>query len=121
MAYDDPDFLVRREAFGGESGGGATTEYCKFRSFQKMRLKAVHAVVTVAGTATTHALNIYHGTSSIGAISLGTSAAGVTASSSVLDEECAALDQISVKTGADAAGKNHVIYEYEVTPDAVQS
>lgn len=121
MSYDDPDFLVRRESFSGEAGGAATTEYCKFRSFQAARLKKVHVVATVAGTATTHAINIYHGTTSIGAISLSTSTAGVTGSSALLDRALAALDQISVKTGADAAGKAHVIYEFEVTPDAVQS
>lgn len=121
MSYDDPDYSIRRENFAGEAGGGATTEYCKFRSFQASRLKAVHAVVTTAGTATTHALNVYHGTTSIAAIALSTSAAGVSASSAVLNEALAALDQVSVKTGADATGKAHVIFEYEVTPDAVQS
>ena len=77
MAYDDPDFSIRREFFAGEAGGAATTEYCKFRTFQKALLKKVHAVVTTAGTATTHAINVYSGTTSIGAIALSTSAAGV--------------------------------------------
>lgn len=121
MTYADPNATVRRENFAGEAGGGATTEYCKFRSFQKARLKKVHAVVTVAGTATTHKLDVFHGTTSISSISLGTSIAGVTASSATLNEELAALDQISVKTGADAAGKAHVIYEYQTHHDAVQT
>lgn len=121
MAYDDPDFTTRREWFAGEAGGAATTEYCKFRVFQKSRLKAVHAVVTTAGTATTHALNIYNGTTSIGAIALSTSTAGSTASSATLDSTVSALGQMSVKTGADADGKAHVIFEYETLPDAVQT
>ena len=121
MTYADPNATVRRENFAGEAGGGATTEYGKFRSFQKARLKKVHAVVTVAGTATTHKLDVYHGTTSISSISLSTAAAGGTASSSTLNEELASLDQISVKTGADAAGKAHVIYEFHMHHDAVQT
>lgn len=121
MAYDDPNFHVRREHFAGESGGAATTEYGKFRVFQKSRLKKVHAVVTTAGTATTHALDIYHGTDSIGSIAISTATAGSQFSSVLLDHELDALSQISVKTKADAAGKNHVIYEYEVASDAVES
>ena len=121
MTYADPNATVRREYFAGEAGGGATTEYGKFRSFQKARLKKVHAVVTVAGTATTHKLDVYHGTTSISSISLSTAAARGTASSSTLNEELASLDQISVKTGADAAGKAHVIYEFHAQHDAVQT
>lgn len=121
MPYDDSEYTIRREHFAGEAGGAATTEYAKFRSFQKTRLKAVHAAVTVAGTATTHKLDVYHGTTSIASIALSTATAGVTASSAVLNRTLAALDQVSVKTGADAVGKAHVVFEYEVTPDAVQS
>jgi len=126
MPYDDPDFSIRRENFAGEAGGGTTTEYAKFRVFQASRLKKVHAFITTAGTATTHAINVYHGTTSIGAIALSTSTANANAlggvsSSALLDRVLAAGDQISVKTGADAVGKAHIIYEYEVTPDAVQS
>lgn len=121
MGYSDPNYTVRREDFGGEAGGGATTEYCKFRHFQKMRLNKVHAIVTTAGTATTHKLDVYHGTTSIGTIALSTSTAGSIAHSGLLDEVCETMDQISVKTGADADGKAHVVYEFHVLPDAVQS
>lgn len=126
MSYSDSNFTTRREHFAGEAGGGATTEYGKFRVFQASRLKKVHAFITTAGTATTHAINVYHGTTSIGAIALSTSTAIASAlgganSSAVLNRTLAAGDQISVKTGADAAGKAHIIYEFEVTPDAVQS
>jgi hypothetical protein len=120
MAYDDPDFTIRREA-DRITVAGATTEGAKFRSFQAMRLKKVHAAVITAGTATTHGYNVFHGTTSIGTIALGTSAAGVTASSALLDEAVAAMEQVSVKSLADADGVAHIVYEYEVTPGAVQS
>ena len=119
MAYDSPNSTVRREFFAGESGGAATTEYSKFRSFQAARLKSVQVAVTTAGTATTHKLDIYHGTASIGSIAIGTATAGALLASTALNENLAAMDQVSVKTGADAVGKNHVIYEYDVLPSAV--
>lgn len=121
MGYNDPNFTVRRENFAGEAGGAATTTYCKFRAFQKARLKSVQAAVTTAGTATTHKLDVYHGTTSIGSISLGTSTAGSLANSGVLNETLASMDQVSVKTGADTVGKAEVVFEFEVLQDAVQS
>lgn len=120
MAYDDPEFTIRREA-AAITTAGATTEGAKFRSFQKMRLKKVHAAVITAGTATTHGYDVYHGTASIGTIALSTSTAGVTASSALLDETVGSLEQVSVKSLADATGVAHIVYEYEVTTDSVQS
>lgn len=121
MGYDSPNFTTRFEHFVGAVGGDATTEYGKFRRFQAAQLKKVHAVVTTAGTATTHKLDVYHGTASIGTIALSTSAAGSIASSALLDRRLESLDQISVKTGADADGIADVIYEYETEPDSIRS
>lgn len=126
MAYDDPDFTTRKEYFAGEAGGGATTEYSKFRVFQKARLKKVHASVTTAGTATGHGFDVYRGTTSVGTIALSTTAAAgatgaISASSAALDLELASGQQVSVKSLADVVGKAHIIYEYETLPDAVQS
>jgi hypothetical protein len=118
-SYADPNATIDREFFAGEAGGGATTEYCKFRSFQAAKLKAVHVAVTTAGTATAHKLDIYHGTTSIASISLSTSTAGTLANSSTLNEDLAAMDQVSVKTGADVVGKAHVVYEFVASKDAV--
>ncbi|MGH2362043.1 MAG: hypothetical protein ACRDGM_16075 [bacterium] len=122
MAYDSPNYTVRNEQFAGEAGGGATTEYTKFRRFQKMRVKAAHAVVTVAGTATGHGFDIYHGTTSKGTLPLlGTSAAGVAVSNTALDFDVASLEQVSVKSLADVVGKAHIIFEFENTQDGVVS
>ena len=120
MGYADPNFTVRREA-QAITTAGATTEGAKFRSFQAMRLKKVHAAVITAGTATTHGYNVFHGTTSIGAIALSTSVAGVVASSAVLDRTVASMEQVSVKSLADATGVSQIVFEYEVTPDAVVS
>lgn len=120
MGYSDPNYQVRRE-YAAIPTAGATTEGCKFRSFQKTRLKKVHATVITAGTATTHGYNVFHGTTSIGTIALSTSAAGVNASSALLNQTVGSLEQVSVKSLADATGVAHIVYEYEVLPDAVVS
>lgn len=119
--YDDPNFNIRRERFNAAMGGAATTEYAKFRSFQAARLKKVHAVVTTAGTATGHGFDVYKGTTSIGTIALGTATAGSIATSATLNAAMASLEQISVKSLADIVGKADVIFEYEVTPDSVDT
>lgn len=121
-SYDNPNATVRREANAQErAGGGATTEYAKFFQFQKTKLVAAHALVTVAGTNAGHGLDVYNGTTSVGTIALGTSAAGSTASSGALNSAVAALGAVSVKTLVDATGVAIVNYEYEVEPDAVLS
>lgn len=120
MAYDSPNGVVRREHCIGEAGGAATTVYGKFHSFQKMKLNAVHFRVTTAGTATTHKMDIYQGTTSIATAALSTSAAGVTTSVSV-GSNYTALQALEVKTGDDADGKAVVSYEYDVDHDATLS
>jgi len=110
--YTSPDYNINREHCVGEVGGAATTVYGKFHSFAATKLKAVHARVTTAGTATTHALNVYIGTTSVGAIALSTSTAGSVASLA-LGSDVASLEAVEVKTGADADGKAVVSYEYE--------
>lgn len=120
MAYDSPDYLIRRES-NNIAPAGATTESAKFRHFQAIRLKKAHAAVITAGTAAGHGYDVFHGTSSIGTIALGTSAAGVTVSSPLLDRIVGSLNQVSVKSLADATGSAHIVYEFEVTPDAVES
>lgn len=119
--YSDPNYAVRREFCTPPTTAGATTEGAKFRSFQKMLLKKVHAAVIVAGTATTHGYNVFNGTTSIGTIALSTSGTNITASSALLNSEVAALGQVSVKSLADATGTAQIVYEFEVQPDAVQS
>ena len=118
--YDSAQYNFREEQFGGEAGGGATTEYCKFRRFQKTRIKAVHAYVTTAGTATDHGFNLFHGTTSVAAFAAGTSTAGSLLTAQT-DIDVATGVQVSVKSLADVVGKAHIIYEYENAPDGVVS
>ncbi len=119
-SYADANATVRREA-DRITVAGATTEGAKFRSFQKAKLVKVHAAVITAGTAAGHGYNVFQGTTSVGAIALGTSAAGVVASSAELNLDIASMEQVSVKSLADTVGVAHIVYEYEVQHDALQS
>lgn len=119
-SYSEGNSSVRREA-AFITTAGATTEGAKFRSFQKMKLVKVHAAVITAGTATTMGFDVYHGTTSIGTIALSTSTAGVTASSALLNRAVGSLEQVSVKSLADATGVGHIVYEYQVDHDSTQS
>lgn len=118
MGFSDPNFTVRRESCH-TTVAGATTEGAKFRQFQASRLKKVHVAVVTAGTNAGHGYDVYHGTTSIGTISLGTSVANTVGHSGLLNRTIATMDQVSVKSLVDATGVAHVVYEYEVTPDAV--
>jgi hypothetical protein len=117
--YSDPNCIVRKEACMPPTTAGATTEGAKFRAFQKFRLKAVHVGVITAGTSTAHGYDIFRGTTSVGTITVGTAAAHTTASSSTLNLDVAAMQQISVKSLADVVGVAQIVYEYETQADAV--
>ncbi len=120
MSYDNPNYTMRREqSFLTVAGNAAVS--ARMINFQKMRLKKVHARVVTAGTSAGHAVNVYHGTTSIGSISLGTSAAGSTGSSAALNRTVDSLEQVNIVNGTDATGVAVVSYEYEVLPDASQS
>jgi hypothetical protein len=121
MAYDDADYSIRREQCMAPTTAGATTEAAKFRTFQAMRLKKVHAAVITAGTSTAHGYDVYSGTTSVGTIAVGTAVAGSAAHSGLLDLSIATMAQVSVKSLADVVGVAQIVYEYEILPSAVQS
>lgn len=121
MAYDSPTCTTRREHSSTPAAAAATTESNKFRTFQAMRLKAVHAAVITAGTATTHGYDVYHGTTSIGTIALSTSTAGSIGHTATLNRDVGTMEQISVKSLADATGVAQIVYEFDISPGAVQT
>jgi hypothetical protein len=121
--YTDPNSnVVRQYPHPDQAGGGATTEYCKFRTFMKAKILGVHLFVATAGTATDHKFDILHGTTSIGSFELSTATAGVSTSFVPTSEiTLSPGDTLTLKSGADAKGKAEVIYEYQVTPDAMHN
>lgn len=122
MAYDKPNATIRREDCFLTVAGAAAVG-ARFATYQKKRLKAVHATVVTAGTSNSpgHALTIKNGTTSIGLLALGTQTAGSIVSATGLDNAVASMALLSVTNGTDATGVALVTYEYHMEHDASQS
>ena len=117
--YDHPNNIVTRESHQTTVAGNASILY--FRHYQKMRLKAVHLAIAVAGTATTNTFIAKSGTTALGTFAMTTSTQGVTSSIDVTDTDVAALGELSVLGGADATGVADIIWEFQVLPGATRS
>lgn len=120
LNYTDPNLNVRREN-PHLVGGAATTTYARDIAFQTRRLKGWHGYVTTAGTATTHILTLYNGTTSIGATTLSTSTAGTTFTVQGLNALVPSLTPLNVRTGADATGVAVICYEFDIDPTTSES
>lgn len=122
MRYDHPAYLVPIAASNGEVGGGAVTNYNKFTAYTAMIAKSAQVTVTVAGTATTNTLTIYHvsgtATTSFATVPLSTNTLGYTTNVSLSDRAIAQGDSLYTASGPDAAGKSAVTYELLVKPGA---
>jgi len=116
--YDHPNACVTREHSITPSAG-STTVSGKIRNFMAMRLKAAHATVTVAGTATTHGYDVYSGTTSIGTIALSTETAGYTLSVDLSNTAVAAGDTMEIRSLADATGVADVVLEHRADTQAI--
>ena len=123
LRYDHPNNVVRREqSYLGAASASGTLGHMIPQ--QKMNLIAVHAHVITAGT---HDTNMAYtvraggvGTTSIGAITIGTATAGsrISQAIGVAVDEGALLNCLK---GSDGTGVAMIAYEYQVLPEAVQT
>lgn len=118
LRYDHPNHQIRRE-HSITPTAGATTTSGKMRTFQALKMKAVHFTVVTAGTNAGHGYTIQVGTTSVGTVSLGTNTAGYTASVAMSDQAVAAGDTMSIKSLVDATGVADAVIEYETDKAAV--
>jgi hypothetical protein len=114
-SYDHPNALIRREESQLAAAAAANTTVAIFRRYQASRLKAIHGQVVVAGTGTTAGYRIKVGTSSVGALTFGTSAIG-SVGSLVLDTALTANQVVSAENVADATIVAALNFEYEIPP-----
>jgi hypothetical protein len=115
MGYDDANKYGRRTQSLYYTGTGT-----KGGAFSKQRLKAVaaHFRVHVAGTAAANVATLYNGTTSIGAVTLGTSAIGTTTSVDLGDATIDSLAGLTLVTASDATIQASCALEYDVLPDS---
>ena len=118
LRYDHPNHQVRRE-HSITPTAGATTTSAKMRTFQALKLKAVHFTVVTAGTNAGHGYTIQTGTTSVGTVSLGTNTAGYTASVDMSDQAVTAGDSVSLLSLVDATGVADAVLEFETDKAAL--
>lgn len=119
MRYDHPNFTIRRE-YTAPTVAGAGVVSARFATFQRIKVKALHAVVLIAGTATNNGLTVMHGTKTLAVVVIGTTPVGghVTA---LVQESVEEFGVLNCTNGADTQCVCQVIYEYEVKQDTLLS
>jgi len=123
--YDHPNNIVTREALSLGAAGTGTKN--RWRTYQKMRLKATHFVVRTAGTANAFTAAVIAGTTTVGTQTIGTATAGVASTllagtgNTPKGVEVAAESDVSCTIAGDATGVVDVIYEYHVMPGALHT
>lgn len=121
FAYDNPKYLARHSSQLNCVAGTADTLAAKFLAFTAMKIKSITANVNTAGTAAGAAYTIYQGTTSVGALSMGTSAAaasvsnGISADITLAAGEYVSLHRIATYGAVMAAA---VQIEWEFVPGA---
>jgi len=117
MAYDHPNFTIRRErSVLTTAGNGTGTE--AFMSFQKTRLITAYIKVQTAGTSAGHNIQFQNNGVSFATVTLGTNTANYTTSVS-LNQSIDPYDHWRTVNGTDATGRAYITWEYETLPTAV--
>lgn len=120
--YNDANANVRREVNAPNIAGAASASMAKFLMFQKTRLKAVHALIVTAGTNDAAGVDIYVGTSSVGALTFGTNTAGTLLHAASINAAVPQNGTIEIKGKATSATMvGSFVLEHEVEFDADQS
>ena len=119
--YDHPNYLTRRHFNFVGMGGAATTTYGGLAMPFAGKIRQVTWCTQVAGTATTHGMAIYNGTSSLAAFVPGTSVTQTLGTTADLASIFAAGDRLSFKSLADATGTVNAVVEIEMLPSATWS
>lgn len=122
MSYDDANTGVARETRTGNVTGAASASMAQYHYFQKTRVKQIRARVVVAGTNAAAGIDIFNGTTSVGAITLGTNTAGFVGSSGALNADIVGDGLLEIKGKANSATLVvSMSIEERVLPDAVNS
>jgi hypothetical protein len=119
MRYDHPAYTTRHSSQINLPAGTADTIAAKFVAFTAMKVKSITGNVNVAGTDTTAAYIVYHGTDSVADITMSTSAAATALSNPLSADITLAADEyitfhrIASEGGTMAAS---IQVEWEIVP-----
>jgi hypothetical protein len=118
MGYDDGRFARRDDCQYLPAGTGTTG---LFLSKQRRKVQAAHLRVGVAGTATGYTVTLQNGTTSIGAVALGTNTVGYTTSVDLSDAIIDSMVPLAAVVTGDATGRAALAIEFEALPDSAFS
>jgi hypothetical protein len=119
MRYDHPTYTVRQVAPIKLPATAASTTVSKFVAFTDIKVKSINAMVQIAGTTGSAGYDILNGTTSVGAITVGTTAAATMLSAVTTDITLASGGYIDFKTkAASATGAAEAYVEFEIIPGA---
>ena len=103
MGYADANYNVKLENHVNNLTGIASTSMVKVQAFQKSKLLGIKSLVVTAGTNASAGVDIYVGTTSVGAITHGTSTAGTVQTSGALNVDVPIDTVIELKGKANSA------------------
>lgn len=103
MGYADVNPNVTREDHVNNLTGIASTMMARIQFFQKAKLRGVTGLVVTAGTNASAGVDIYVGTTSVGAVTFGTNTAGVVATSGAINAEVPAGSFVEIRGKANSA------------------
>jgi len=119
MAYDHPTYTCRQAAPLNLPATAASISAGKFIAFTAMKVKGISTMVVIAGTATAAGYDFLNGTSSVGGVTLGTSAAGTEGTRYETDITLASGGHLDIKTkAASATLAASAMIEFEIIPGA---
>ena len=113
--YDDPRYGVAQSMYLGSLGlnASASTNQAAFKAHTKIKLVEAYATTHGTGTADASGWNIYSGTTSIGAVLIGTATGGATTAASLTDTTIASGGQVFLKNAnSDTQGTGFVTINY---------
>lgn len=120
--YDEPNVSVAREHKTGNLTGAASASMLQLHYFQKTRVKQIRGRVVTAGTNAAAGIDIFNGTTSVGAITFGTNTAGSVGTSGALNADIIADGLLEIKGKANSATLVvSLSVEERVLPEAVNS
>lgn len=118
MGYADVNPNVLHETRVNNVTGIASTQMARILFYQKARLRAAKSLVITAGTNASAGVDIYVGTTSVGAITHGTDAAGTVESSGTINAEIPAGSYVEIRGKANSATMvNSYTLVYDVRHD----
>jgi hypothetical protein len=122
MSYDDANTGIAREHKTGNLAGAASASMLQLHYFQKARIKQVRGRVVTAGTNAAAGIDIFNGTTSVGAITFGTNTAGSVGTSGAINSDILADGLLEIKGKANSATLVVTLsIEERVLPEAVNS